>query len=166
MRVDVSAEPNCLPHQRNRRNAVFARRARPHRRDLRLRRAPPRARSEKPRVSAFTSANIDKILALKPYWGRFKKELRIFLCTKDKKYVSIRNNLSEAANKTQLAVVSSRALRFGPPPRDNLRRIRCCGGNVGPPSRDPDSTLYNLSHRCIEDWKGGVLSGRYIGREG
>jgi iron complex transport system substrate-binding protein len=66
MRVDVSAEPNCLPHQRNRRNAVFARRARPHRRDLRLRRAPPRARSEKPRVSAFTSANIDKILALKP----------------------------------------------------------------------------------------------------
>src|SRR6202030_4758076 len=27
---------------------------------------PPRARREKPRVSAFTSANIDKILALKP----------------------------------------------------------------------------------------------------
>ena len=27
---------------------------------------PPQARSEKPRVSAFTSANIDKILALKP----------------------------------------------------------------------------------------------------
>jgi ABC-type hemin transport system substrate-binding protein len=27
---------------------------------------PPRARCEKPRVSAFTSANIDKILALKP----------------------------------------------------------------------------------------------------
>ncbi|MBC7984351.1 MAG: cobalamin-binding protein [Candidatus Obscuribacterales bacterium] len=27
---------------------------------------PPRARKEKPRVSAFTSANIDKILALKP----------------------------------------------------------------------------------------------------
>jgi iron complex transport system substrate-binding protein len=27
---------------------------------------PPQARREKPRVSAFTSANIDKILALKP----------------------------------------------------------------------------------------------------
>src|SRR5688572_20558844 len=27
---------------------------------------PPRARREKPRVSAFTSANIDKIVALKP----------------------------------------------------------------------------------------------------
>jgi iron complex transport system substrate-binding protein len=27
---------------------------------------PPRARRDKPRVSAFTSANIDKILALKP----------------------------------------------------------------------------------------------------
>src|SRR5437764_14353744 len=27
---------------------------------------PPRARREKPRISAFTSANIDKILALKP----------------------------------------------------------------------------------------------------
>jgi iron complex transport system substrate-binding protein len=27
---------------------------------------PPRARREKPRVSAFTSANVDKILALKP----------------------------------------------------------------------------------------------------
>ncbi|HYM36308.1 MAG TPA: ABC transporter substrate-binding protein, partial [Steroidobacteraceae bacterium] len=27
---------------------------------------PPRARKEKPRISAFTSANIDKILALKP----------------------------------------------------------------------------------------------------
>src|SRR5205085_10317298 len=27
---------------------------------------PPEARREKPRVSAFTSANIDKILALKP----------------------------------------------------------------------------------------------------
>jgi iron complex transport system substrate-binding protein len=27
---------------------------------------PPQARSEKPRVSAFTSANIDKILPLKP----------------------------------------------------------------------------------------------------
>ena len=27
---------------------------------------PPQARSEKPRVSAFTSANIDKILALGP----------------------------------------------------------------------------------------------------
>jgi ABC-type Fe3+-hydroxamate transport system substrate-binding protein len=27
---------------------------------------PPRARREKPRVSAFASANIDKILALKP----------------------------------------------------------------------------------------------------
>jgi iron complex transport system substrate-binding protein len=27
---------------------------------------PPQARREKPRVSVFTSANIDKILALKP----------------------------------------------------------------------------------------------------
>src|SRR6202011_1882802 len=58
---------NCLPHRRDRRNAVFARRARPHRRHLRLCRAPTaQARREKPRGSAFTSANIDKILALKP----------------------------------------------------------------------------------------------------
>lgn len=29
---------------------------------------PPKARQEKPKVSAFTSAKIDKILALKPVW--------------------------------------------------------------------------------------------------
>src|SRR6516225_5577531 len=60
------AASNCLPHRRNRRDALLARRAGPHRRDFRLCRAPPQARREKPRVSAFTSANIDKILALKP----------------------------------------------------------------------------------------------------
>src|SRR5580700_232116 len=62
----VSSEPNRLPHRGDRRDAVPARRAGPHRRDLRLRRAPPQARREKPRVSAFTSANIDKILGLEP----------------------------------------------------------------------------------------------------
>jgi iron complex transport system substrate-binding protein len=53
----------CLTEE-TRRDAVFAWRARSHRRDLRLCRA--QARREKPRVSAFTSANIGKILALKP----------------------------------------------------------------------------------------------------
>ena len=61
-RFCVPSEPNCLPHRRDRRDALSPRRAGPHRRDLRLCRAPPQARREKPRVSAFTSANIDKIL--------------------------------------------------------------------------------------------------------
>jgi iron complex transport system substrate-binding protein len=55
-----------VPHRSDRRDAVPAGRAGLHRRDLGLRCAAAAARREKPRVSAFTWANIDKILALKP----------------------------------------------------------------------------------------------------
>jgi iron complex transport system substrate-binding protein len=62
----VSAKPNCLPDRRDCRDAVSPRRA-----DRVVGISgyvvrPPQARREKPRVSAFTSANIDKILALRP----------------------------------------------------------------------------------------------------
>jgi iron complex transport system substrate-binding protein len=59
--LNVSAEPNCLPHretvvdEQDRIVGISGYVVRP-----------PQARREKPRVSAFTSANIDKILALRP----------------------------------------------------------------------------------------------------
>jgi iron complex transport system substrate-binding protein len=65
--VNVPTESNCLPHRRetvetlyllgeqDRIVGIFGYVVRP-----------PQARCERPRVSAFTSANIDKILALKP----------------------------------------------------------------------------------------------------
>ena len=63
-----------LPHRRDRRDAL------PAREQDRIVgisgyvvRA-PQARREKPRVSAFTSANIDKILALKPDGRRFNRK--------------------------------------------------------------------------------------------
>ena len=62
----TSPPPHRLPDRGDGRNAVPARRAGPHRRCLRLRRPPAQVRREKPRVSAFISADIPKILALEP----------------------------------------------------------------------------------------------------
>jgi hypothetical protein len=53
-------------YRRDRRDAVSARRADGIVGISRHAIRPPQARREKPRVSAFTSANIDKILALRP----------------------------------------------------------------------------------------------------
>jgi hypothetical protein len=61
----VSAEPNCLPHRRDRRLYLLGEQDRIVGISGYVVR-PPQARREKPRVSAFTSANIDKILALLP----------------------------------------------------------------------------------------------------
>jgi hypothetical protein len=59
--------PHRLPHRGTHRSALRARRGRAHRRHFRIyRAAAARARKEKPKVSAFTSAKIDEILALKP----------------------------------------------------------------------------------------------------
>jgi len=63
LRYDIS---EVLIFRRDCRDAVSARRAGAHRRDLRVCCASSAARREKPRVSAFTWANIGKILALKP----------------------------------------------------------------------------------------------------
>jgi iron complex transport system substrate-binding protein len=64
--MNVSADTNRLPHRRNCRDAILAREQ-----DRIVGISgyvvrPPQARREKPRVCAFTSANIDKILALTP----------------------------------------------------------------------------------------------------
>jgi iron complex transport system substrate-binding protein len=64
--VNVSAEANSLSNRRDRRDALSARRARSHCRHLRLRGAPTAGAAREASRSAFTSANIDKILALKP----------------------------------------------------------------------------------------------------
>jgi ABC-type Fe3+-hydroxamate transport system substrate-binding protein len=56
-RPELSASPK---------SAVLARRAGPHRRHLRLCRAPAAGSPREAALSAFTSANIEKILALQP----------------------------------------------------------------------------------------------------
>jgi hypothetical protein len=40
------------------------------------------------------------------YWVRLKDEFRLLLCTKDKKYNSLRKELSTASKKSQTAIVS------------------------------------------------------------
>src|SRR5262249_486753 len=64
--MDVPTGANHLPHRRNRRDPLSSRRGFAHRRRLGYVVRPPRARHEKPRVSAFPSADIPKILDLKP----------------------------------------------------------------------------------------------------
>ena len=62
----VSTAADRLPDRGNRRDAVSPRRAGPDCRGFRILRRPPEARRDKPRVSAFTSADIPKIVDLAP----------------------------------------------------------------------------------------------------
>jgi iron complex transport system substrate-binding protein len=62
----IPAPPDRLSHRRNRGDAISAWRAGPDCRRIRLRGLPPQVRREKPRVSAFISADIPKILKLEP----------------------------------------------------------------------------------------------------
>ena len=62
----VSTTADCLPDRRNRRDPLSSRRTEPDCRNSGYVVRPPRARREKPRVSAFISADIAKILDLKP----------------------------------------------------------------------------------------------------
>ena len=65
-KIDVPARTNRSSYRGNCRGALSARRRAAHRRRLGYVVRPPRARREKPRVSAFTSADVPKILDLKP----------------------------------------------------------------------------------------------------
>ena len=51
------------------------------------------------------------------YWDRLKGEFRLLLCTKDKKYTTLRKELNAAAKKSQTIIVSTiaaaMASRFG-----------------------------------------------------
>ena len=53
------------------------------------------------------------ILARLPSGKSFKNEFRILLCTKDKKYASVRKSLSQAGDKTQLTIVSAISAAVG-----------------------------------------------------
>jgi hypothetical protein len=46
-------------------------------------------------------------------WNEFKKEFHIFLCTKNRKYTSLRKRLSKSGTNTQLAIVSSISAAVG-----------------------------------------------------
>lgn len=41
------------------------------------------------------------------YWERLKDELKIFICTTDKKYADLRKKLTASAEKSQIAIVST-----------------------------------------------------------
>jgi hypothetical protein len=41
------------------------------------------------------------------YWPRLKKEFAVFMCTKDEKYVALRQKLSSTTGKSQTAIVST-----------------------------------------------------------
>src|SRR5690349_12531131 len=74
---------------------------------------PPRARKEKPRVSAFTSARVDKILALKPDLVLGFSDLQASIATE-----LIRGGV-------EVHVFNQRSIA------DILRMIRVLGGMVG-----------------------------------
>jgi hypothetical protein len=48
-----------------------------------------------------------------PLWERFKAEFRTLLCTKDKKYSSLRKSFSGASHSTQLTIVSTISAAIG-----------------------------------------------------
>jgi hypothetical protein len=41
------------------------------------------------------------------YWDQFKKEFRLFLCAKDRKYSALRKELSQVGGRSQLVIVST-----------------------------------------------------------
>jgi hypothetical protein len=41
------------------------------------------------------------------YWERLKEEFRLFVCTKDKKYASLRKSLRTKAQRSQTVIVST-----------------------------------------------------------
>jgi hypothetical protein len=41
------------------------------------------------------------------YWRELKREVKIFICTSDKKYADLRKRLSTSADKSQTAIVSA-----------------------------------------------------------
>src|ERR1700732_4362938 len=49
---------------------------------------------------------VDEIGEKKRYWPLLKREMRIFLCTKSKKYADIKRKLNSAHTKSQTMVVS------------------------------------------------------------
>jgi hypothetical protein len=52
-------------------------------------------------------ANPDYKLAISPrYWENLKEEFRILICTKDKKYASLRRELNAKAHRSQTVIVS------------------------------------------------------------
>jgi hypothetical protein len=77
------------------------------------------ASREKPRLLIRPEDKVESILRQtepaiagfvdmgEPFWFEFKREFRILLCTKDKKYASVRKTLSSSSDKSQLAIVST-----------------------------------------------------------
>jgi hypothetical protein len=53
-------------------------------------------------------ADPDAIYATPPeYWRQLKQEFRLFLCTKDKKYATLRRELGEKGKRSQTFVISA-----------------------------------------------------------
>jgi hypothetical protein len=90
---------------------------------------PPQARREKPRVSAFTSANIDKILALKPDPVLTFSDLQADIAAD-----LIRRGVDvHAFNQRSMADQISRRARTSATAGANpvLKRDRCCRLSIG-----------------------------------
>jgi hypothetical protein len=47
------------------------------------------------------------------YWNSLKTEFHILLCTKNRKYASVRKSLSKSGDKTQLTIVSAISAAVG-----------------------------------------------------